>query len=258
MNTRKYSGITLALEQAAWRFVAALALAVLVLAALLLCPASGRAEDINYIPTYGDMPAPSTLISGPVKVDPLLQSSTAAADYLSSMLIGRLSPGGPILVSSFVDLEDLNKSSELGRLVPQQISSRLTQYGWAVLDARLRTSLRIQPDTGELMLSRDSLLLKSHYPAEAALVGTYSYTAGSLYVTARIVRLYDSAVIAAYEYKLPLGGASGRSLFSEGDAWQQYAPRAQVFPGGGAGAPVWVDPALSPVLKAIPAAKRRN
>lgn len=232
-------------------------LALLCLLALLAAPRPlfGASGEIPYVAQGPGVP--STAFVQKDASSPLLASSMEAADALHGMLAGRLNPGGPILPTSLVDLENLDNSSPLGRLVAQQIASRLGQYGYTVLDVRLRSNIHFGESEGEFLLSRDPKLLRPTYAAEAALVGTYSNTGGSLFVSVRVVRLIDSALLAAYEYSLPAIGGS-TALLGGVTAWEEFGPRAQVFTGGTPGAPVWTDPGAAAQLKAIPAATRKR
>lgn len=230
--------------------------ALLLAVILLLCAAPAIAAEVRYAPTTGPARNASPVMNRQGEQHPLLQSSTAAADALSSMLFSRLTPGGPILVTSLVDLGDLNKTTDAGRLIPQQIASRLGQYGFTVLDARLGTSMRFEPKTGEFILSRDGARIHTNYAAEAALVGTYSRTGGTMFVSVRVVRLYDSTVLAAYEYNLDISAGSG-SLLGHAETWREYALRTQAFPGSTPGEPVWKDPGTAAQLKPLPATQRR-
>jgi hypothetical protein len=140
-----------------------------------------------------------------------------------------------ILTATFVDLDNYNSSSSLGRILGQACASRLTQRGYNVVNMNLRRdAVVIIPNSGEFMLSRDMKDLSKDYAAEAVLVGTYKRThvtdhiitvtkkiedADSnlelvkwprkfqivddyLYVSLRLIRSSDNSVIAAYDYRV--------------------------------------------------------
>lgn len=122
----------------------------------------------------------------------------------------------PMLMSSFVSLEDLDKTSPLGRVIPQQIGSRLVQHGIQVVDVRLRTNtLLIRKMEGEFALSRDLQQINQGVNAYSVLTGTYSVVYGKVYVNAMILRASDGAVLAALDYTLPV---DRRSLMQENAA----------------------------------------
>ncbi len=253
-----------------------LAALVFALAAwLLLAVPTWAAEDMAAAKAEIGLTKPD-----PAASSPLLKSSMAAADALSGMLYGRLGPGTPILAASLSDLEDLNQSSPMGRLISQQIASRLSENGYTVLDARLRGDMKFETGGGEFLLSRDTGQLKHSYAAEAALTGTYSRGADRWYISTRVLRLADSAILAAYEYTLPLngadvragGGGTGAAAAAGGTEaaggaavnaadWQRYAPRQQAVLGGSAGRAAsvsgWMDPAKMPQLKPLTPIKKK-
>lgn len=137
----------------------------------------------------------------------LTASSQQAADALQSVLEGRVSKESPVLVATMVQLDDLQKSSTLGRVVMQQVASRLSQYGYRIVESRLRQDMAIKPYEGEFMLTRDvAKLMQAQYAAQAVLVGSYVENSGAVYFSLRLIRLDDGSVVGGYEYHLPNRG----------------------------------------------------
>ena len=188
----------------------------------------------------------------------LLTANTFAGDALHKMLLLRMGADGGILTTSFVNLHNFEQTSDFGRLTSQQIGSRLGQYGFRVIEARLASSLSMAPHTGEFMLTRErARLLEDTYDAGAVMVGNYSDEGSNVFVSVRIVRLSDSAILGAYEYYLPrdrdvrnllaLGsGGGGRSwngnrtpAFGPGRGadWMNYSSTKQA-PASGGGRPI--------------------
>lgn len=166
----------------------------------------------------------------------LLTVNTYAGDALHKMLLLRMGSGGGILTTSFVDMHDFEKTSAFGRLTSQQVGSRIGQYGFRVIEARLASTLSMTPRAGEFMLTRETArLLADTYDASAVLVGSYSDQGGNIFVSARVVRLSDNAIMAAYEYALPRDGDVSRLLAGgpsgmDGDGtWSRYASRTPAF-----------------------------
>lgn len=159
----------------------------------------------------------------------LAHANTFAGDALENMMRGRVNKTAGILAATMVNLDNLDQSSSFGRLTMQQIGSRLSQYGYRVMDVRLRADMAIRPD-GEFMLSRDvAQLMQSNYGAEAVLVGVYSIAGANVYCSVRVLRLSDSAVVAAYEYYLPRRGDTARLLRGSGNGALGYAMRQPAF-----------------------------
>jgi len=135
----------------------------------------------------------------------LLESSYAAADSLGRGLRFRgVSLDKPILAASFVNIDDLTKSSTLGRIISEQIASRLAQHGFKIIEVKLRQeSVFIKEGKGEFLLSREVLNLGLTRGAHAVLVGTYAVSTNFIFVSARVVRTEDGSVVTGYDYELP-------------------------------------------------------
>ncbi|HIJ83028.1 MAG: hypothetical protein HW380_1524 [Magnetococcales bacterium] len=110
----------------------------------------------------------------------------------------------PLLVASFVELDRLEKTSTFGRLVAEQMASRLTQKGFSLIELKLREQLYIQSGAGEFALSRELQKISRERDAQALLVGTYSQVNDFVYVSAKIVRS-DGHVYAAHDFAIPRG-----------------------------------------------------
>ena len=135
----------------------------------------------------------------------ILESSYAAGDRIAEDLNRQnISPDLPILVASFVNIDNLIQSSTLGRIISEQISSRLAQHGYKIIEMKLRQeSVFIKKNEGEFMLSRDLKDLGIAHDVHAVLVGTYAVSKYLVYVSARVVRTEDSAVLVGHDYELP-------------------------------------------------------
>ena len=201
------------------------------LVALALHAVPARA-DAGPVGAAARQPAVSeAVLVNPPEGSELLNANTYAADALHSVMASRVSTGSPILVATLADVDNLERSTPFGRVTMQQVASRLGQHGYRVLEARMGRALTFTPQ-GEFLLSRDATrLMQSEYDAQAALVGTYSLAGGTAYVSLRVVRLDDAAVMAAYEYHLPVRGDTRRMMAGQGDPWSQYAGRRQAFSG---------------------------
>lgn len=191
--------------------------------------------------------APDAVLVNPPEGSELLNANTYAADALHAVMASRVSTGSPILVATLADVDNLERSTPFGRVTMQQVASRLGQHGYRVLEVRMGRAMTFSPQ-GEFLLSRDATrLMQSEYDAQAALVGTYSVAGGTAYVSLRVVRLDDAAVMAAYEYHLPVRGDTRRLMAGQGDPWSQYAGRRQAFSGAAVASAVAPAAPVAPV-----------
>lgn len=109
------------------------------------------------------------------------------------------------LATTVADLDDLDDTTSLGRLIGEQLSARLAQRGYAVLEPKLqRHSIMITP-RGEFALSRAGrdLLLAQH--ADAVITGTYTVGKDTVYVTLKMLEAKGGYVLSSFAYTLPLG-----------------------------------------------------
>jgi TolB-like protein len=134
----------------------------------------------------------------------ILEASYAAADSLAKNLITkRLLMEAPILYASFVDINDLEKSSPLGRIVSEQVSSRIAQHGFRVLEMKLRQhSIYIQKNEGEFLLSREIREISDSVDSDFVIVGTYAVAERNIYVSVRVVDTTDNSIETGYDYQL--------------------------------------------------------
>lgn len=125
-----------------------------------------------------------------------------------------IAPGGGVrvLVATVVDLNNLDQSSPFGRLLAEQMSSRLAQMGVAVSELKLGGKLYVSRSQGELMLSREVKEISASQNADLVLVGTYVEGGSSVYVTLKLVRASDSAISSAFNFSVPKTGNIGFML----------------------------------------------
>jgi len=111
-------------------------------------------------------------------------------------------PDLPILVTTFVDNNDLTKTSKFGRILQEHISSRIVQLGYTVREIKLARTITIEPKSGETILSRDLSKISGEVKAQAILAGTISRSDHKLYMSARLISPGNSNIIATYDHQL--------------------------------------------------------
>lgn len=135
----------------------------------------------------------------------LVDASYAAADALLERAPWLKERREPLLATTFVDINNLETSSALGRVIGEQVGSRFAQKGYTVIEIKMRSNIFVAEGTGELMLSRSVREISQSHNAAAVITGTYAVARQSVYVTARLIRATDNLVLAAYDYVLPYG-----------------------------------------------------
>ena len=137
---------------------------------------------------------------------PVVQASYNAVDALlagqtlSPVIIPRGHKG--ILVATVADINNLNRSSAFGRMLSEQLSSRLAQLGIPVNELKLRDNLFVNQAEGEFLLSRELKEISAAQNADYVLVGTYANGGGAAHVTIKLVRATDSRVSNAYNFSV--------------------------------------------------------
>ena len=135
----------------------------------------------------------------------LVESSHQVVDRLVDTSQQVLADDKAIIVASLVYVNDLQESSALGRIVAEQVRSRLTQLGYTTQELRYRGSVLVRAGNGELVLSRDVRNISNAQQAQAVIAGVYAVAESSVYVTLRIVRAADGIVISSADYALQKG-----------------------------------------------------
>lgn len=135
----------------------------------------------------------------------LITLGNTITDDLTGDAIPPLMPRHPedtVLTSTFVDINKLETTSRMGRLLQSHIGARLVQLGYTVKEVNLRNTMKINPGDGEKMLSRDLSAISPEQPVQAILVGTYSITNRTLYITAKLISPVSRNILSAHSYKL--------------------------------------------------------
>ncbi|MBF0424422.1 MAG: hypothetical protein HQL66_01185 [Magnetococcales bacterium] len=175
----------------------------------------GAAVASGCAPAQRPPPETLPLVSQPM-TQPLPQDMTesayAAADAMVNELDERMMPQQSILPVTFVNLDNLDETSSLGRLIARQMASRFTQRGYSVMEVKVRKDLLIRKDQGEFVLSREMEKIGQEYKAKMLLVGHYTVAQNRVYVNAQVIRLKDKMALASRDFTLNLGSDVRRLL----------------------------------------------
>lgn len=133
-------------------------------------------------------------------------SVIAANHHAADMLLqgAPLDREHAVLVATLVNVDRLNESSRLGRIFSEQIAGRLVQRGLSVTELKMRESVAMQREQGELLLSRELRDVSRAHDAQAVVVGTYAVSSTILYVSIKLVKPDGNLVVAAHNYAVPM------------------------------------------------------
>ena len=139
----------------------------------------------------------------------------------------------PVICAVSVNLNDLNKTSNFGRLIGQSLKTALQAHRVnKIIEIDLRDAYVpiIQgTNAGEFLLSRNILTLASQYNAGAAMVSTYSVALNKVYVTVELINVEQNVIVAAHQFEIPIGPRTwalltNKELPPEANAILMYTP----------------------------------
>ena len=118
-------------------------------------------------------------------------------------------PGGrdtvSIAITVPVFLSDLGKSSPLARQMAEEITSGLVQLGYNVDEIRKGRDIVMEPQTGEMILTRDINRLETRDVNTAAvLAGTYTVTSESVRFNIKLLHTPSNQVLAMATGTVPV------------------------------------------------------
>lgn len=132
----------------------------------------------------------------------VVDANYAAADALLAQLKGKLADDKPLIMATIVNIDALEQTSTLGRLVSEQISTRLAQRGLKMLEMKLRNSVYLKRNQGELMLTREIGQVAQTHDAQAVVVGSYAETPHAVFVNIKVIQPTSNFVLAGHDFVL--------------------------------------------------------
>ena len=145
----------------------------------------------------------------------LVVASYQAADGMLEQVPWLKENRQPLLTGTFVNVNSLESSSGLGRIITDQIASRFAQKGFTMIEVTLRNNIFVKDNAGEFVLSRSVQDISRSHNVAAVIAGTYAVGKNSVYISARLIRAADSLILAGYDYSLPLGPDTKALLASQ-------------------------------------------
>ena len=117
------------------------------------------------------------------------------AEQLIASLPNDALTGFVALPTSFVDQNDFNSSSPLGRYLAEGLIYEFNQRGFPVREYRTDGGITMREGTGETTLVRKGRIATAKGKGNALLIGTYHQDPDVIFVNARLVRASDGLVL---------------------------------------------------------------
>ena len=121
-------------------------------------------------------------------------------EKLAKMLYKQLpkdSAKGPIIVTTFVDLNNFYRTCPLGRLLTEELIGDLQRLGLNIIEMRRSNAIFVKQRFGEFALSRDVNQLAKKWQVRYILVGTYFEKGGFLIINARLVSKTGDEIVSS-------------------------------------------------------------
>jgi TolB-like protein len=141
-----------------------------------------------------------------VSSNQFIASNYKAADALLAQLSGKLIADKPLIMATVVNIDALEQTTTLGRLISEQISTRMAQGKMNMLEMKLRNSVYMKRNQGEMMLTREVNDMAITHKAQAVVVGSYAETSDMVFVNVKVIQPNTNYVLAAHDYALAKEG----------------------------------------------------
>jgi TolB-like protein len=120
------------------------------------------------------------------------------------------------IVTSFTNLDKLDDTMALGRLISENLIYGLQMHKWRIIELRLTKGVDVTAE-GEFFLSRDINKLRDEYKISGVVTGTYSVAEGNLTINARVIDVNTGIVISSGQTYIPVNMLPEVSFQNEGN-----------------------------------------
>lgn len=140
-----------------------------------------------------------------VKDADLVEVSYDSVDELQDRLTRVVPKHSLIIVSTLLNVDNLNKTSAFGRIVSDQIASAFHKSGYQIIGMELPIDLFAMKEDGTLQLSDENKAILKRYNAGVLVGGVYAPGKKNTYVSLRMVDLHTRNIISSADYSVPMG-----------------------------------------------------
>lgn len=147
----------------------------------------------------------------------LIDQTYQAVDRLFSRALKGIDKEQPLLVTSVVNIKAVDTSSALGLMMSEQVSSRAVQLGYKVYELKLRETIALRQQVGELALSRSPSDVRRVQQSQAIIFGTYAVGEDSVFVNLKISEPVNGQIISSVDFQVPSDIWRNRNIRSLAD-----------------------------------------
>jgi len=176
----------------------------------LVCLAGGCA---THAVTDGTAPVESDIALPPV--GNFNDKMKNLADQLDRNVVAD-SQSNLYIVTSFTNLDKIDDTMALGRLISENLIYGLQVHKWRIIEIRLTKGVDVNAE-GEFFLSRDINKLRDEYKISGVVTGTYSVAEGNLTINARVIDVNTGIVISSAQTYIPVSMLPETSFQNESD-----------------------------------------
>jgi hypothetical protein len=140
----------------------------------------------------------------PEDVDLIPVSQKAAKDLLANTK-KPLTKDKLIVVSSFVNVDNLQNTSAFGRIVSSQISTSFFNAGYRIKSMELPTDAFVKSNNGFLQLTENARNEIRKQGASTLVAGIFAPGRVTAYVSIRMIDIDTREVISSTDFSVPMG-----------------------------------------------------
>ena len=140
--------------------------------------------------------------------------ATIASLAAQMMQNKKMDTNKPVLITSFVRLDEFKKTTEFGRVVSESLINELSNRGFNIIEFRGQMAVSLN-DEGEYFISRKPHEIKGSIPNTYVVVGTYSRQAGRIMLNARVIDNITGKIITSARSTYAHGVANDCMMFRD-------------------------------------------
>ncbi len=135
----------------------------------------------------------------------LITINEEATDNLLGSCNVSIDQNETVIVTSIVNIDDMHRSSTLGRMSSEMIANRLAQHGYTVREIKMGRNIFVSEAEGEFILSRELHEIGEKHDVQGFIVGTYAkgetrqFTNTEVFVSLRYVDT-DNIIRCSHNY----------------------------------------------------------